>query len=182
MDELIDILTPKGEHTGATAMKTEAHRKGLFHATVHVWFYNKNGAILLQKRAKNKEIHPSLWDVSVAGHIGAGEGILDAAVREIKEEIGLIISNGQLKKIGIFKSVQQYGKEFIDCEFHHTFLAELSVDLDQLTKQQSEVEDLQLWPIAIFEQHLDNPNMNPQIVPHDATYYSTILKEIKNLL
>ncbi len=182
MDELLDILTPSGERTGITEMKTEAHRKGLFHPTVHIWFYTKNGTLLLQKRGKNKNIHPALWDVSVAGHIGAGEDILDAAVREIKEEIGLELPKGKLKNIGLFKSVQHHGKELIDREFHHTFLAELTVDLNHLTKQQSEVEDLKLWPITMFEQQLHHPEMRLTIVPHSTAYFNTVLNEIKSLL
>ncbi len=182
MDELLDILTPTGERTGVTAMKTEAHRKGLFHATVHIWFYTKNGTLLLQKRGKNKNIHPTLWDVSVAGHIGAGEEVLDAAEREIKEEIGLELPKGQLKKIGLFKSVQHHGNDLMDCEFHHTFLAELTVDLNQLTKQQSEVDDLKLWPITLFEQRLNDPESRLGIVPHSTVYFKTVLREIKSLL
>ena len=51
MDELIDILTPEGKPTGKSALKSEAHQKGLYHATIHVWLYTNNKKILLQKRA-----------------------------------------------------------------------------------------------------------------------------------
>ena len=61
MDELVDILDAAGNYTGKIAMKSEAHRNGLFHPTVHVWFYTKNGQILIQQRAENKETHPLLW-------------------------------------------------------------------------------------------------------------------------
>ncbi|MEX0314176.1 MAG: hydrolase, partial [Allomuricauda sp.] len=71
MDELVDILDDNGNPTGRTCLKSEAHRKGLFHPTIHVWFYTSEGQILFQKRADNKDTFPSLWDVSVAGHIGA---------------------------------------------------------------------------------------------------------------
>lgn len=182
MDELIDILTANGDPTGVTALKSEAHRKGLFHPTVHIWFYTKNGNVLLQKRAKNKDTHPGLWDVSVAGHIGAGEAILESAIREIEEEIGLHISQGQLHKIGVFKSVQKHSDYLIDCEFHHTFLTELKVPLNNLTKQQSEVAALKLVPIGLFEDDLDTLNNVSSYVPHDQAYYKAVLQEIKNRL
>jgi hypothetical protein len=35
MDELIDILTPEGQPTGKTALKSEAHKHGWFHATLY---------------------------------------------------------------------------------------------------------------------------------------------------
>ena len=41
MDELIDILNAEGKPLGTSAMKSVAHREGLFHATVHIWFYTE---------------------------------------------------------------------------------------------------------------------------------------------
>ncbi|WP_337251707.1 NUDIX hydrolase [Maribacter halichondriae] len=132
MDELVDILDAEGNYTGKTVMKSEAHRKGLFHPTIHVWFYTKTAKVLIQLRAKNKDTHPLLWDVSVAGHIAAGETIETSAVREIQEEIGLDISPEDLNKIGVFKSVQEHSDTLVDCEFHHTYLCELKVPLKVL--------------------------------------------------
>ncbi|MEP3384912.1 MAG: NUDIX domain-containing protein, partial [Flavobacteriaceae bacterium] len=100
MDELIDILDENGNHVGKTCLKSEAHLKGLFHPTVHIWFYTKDGGILFQKRGKDKKTFPLLWDVSVAGHIGAGEPIIEAAIREVEEEIGLKVLASDLDKIG----------------------------------------------------------------------------------
>ena len=86
MDELIDILTPDGKPTGKTALKSEAHKNGWFHATVHIWLFTSDEKILLQKRALTKKVFPGIWDISVAGHIGAGEEIIAGAKREIFEE------------------------------------------------------------------------------------------------
>jgi isopentenyldiphosphate isomerase len=132
MDELVDILDNTGNLTGQSAMKSEAHRKGLFHPTVHIWFYTGSGKVLLQQRGKHKDTHPLLWDVSVAGHVGAGEDIKSAAVREVKEEIGVSVNENDLEKIGVFKSVHQHSESLIDREFHHTFLCELKTPLASL--------------------------------------------------
>ncbi|VXC33745.1 Hydrolase (fragment) [Maribacter litoralis] len=43
MDELIDILDANGNLTNRTAMKSEAHKNGWYHQTVHVWFYTLDG-------------------------------------------------------------------------------------------------------------------------------------------
>ena len=58
----------------------------------------KQRQILLQQRSHKKTIHPLLWDVSVAGHIDAGETFIEAALRETKEEIGLLLKQKILKK------------------------------------------------------------------------------------
>lgn len=181
MDELIDILKADGKPLGKSVMKSKAHKEGLFHATVHIWFYTKDGELLLQKRSAAKDTHPGLWDVSVAGHIGAGESIIDSAVREVQEEIGLALSGKELKKIGVFKSIQKHSEQLIDCEFHHTFLSELKIPIKQLTKQESEVDDLKLISTVQFTNELNDNELAKQYVPHSKEYFTEILKEI-NLL
>jgi len=182
MDELVDILDSEGNFTGKTALKSEAHREGWFHPTVHIWLYTKHGKLLIQQRAKNKDTHPLLWDVSVAGHIGAGEEIETSAMREIKEEIGLAISTKELEKIGIYKSVHKTAADLIDCEFHHTFLCELKVPLKSLKKQKSEVENLALIPLLKFSEETWGMANLRKYVPHGTEYYKTIIKEIKKRL
>ena len=177
MDELIDILDANGNMTKKTAMKSEAHKNGWFHQTVHVWFYTSDGKILLQQRGKEKDVYPLLWDVSVAGHVGAGEDIVEAAIREIQEEIGLATTPSDLEKIGIFKSIQNHSEELKDYEFHHTFISKLNVHFNSLQKQVSEVEALKLIPINQFSEELKEISKYGY-VPHNPTYYETILYKI----
>ncbi|MFT5738216.1 MAG: isopentenyl-diphosphate delta-isomerase [Maribacter sp.] len=182
MDELLDILDTDGNPTGTTAMKSKAHRFGLFHATVHIWFYTSKGELLLQQRGKHKGTHPLLWGVSVAGHIGAGEELEVSAMREIAEEIGLTSKKELLEKIGIFKSVQKHHEHLIDCEFQHTFLCELSLPLHLLKKQESEVEDLKLMSILNFEKQIQGNKTAQKYVPHELSYYQDVIKSIKERL
>jgi len=182
MDELIDILDSDGKYTGGTAMKSEAHHLGLFHATIHVWFYTNKGELLIQQRGSHKDTHPLLWDVSVAGHVGAGEDIITAALREIKEEIGLTVCEKDLGKIGVFKSVQKHPKGLMDCEFHHTFLCELKIPLTSLKKQESEVEALGLIPLTKFTKDIQSLTNPKKYVPHKKAYYKTVIKAIRDRL
>ncbi|KQC28839.1 NUDIX hydrolase [Flagellimonas eckloniae] len=181
MDELVDILDENGNFTGQTCLKSEAHQTGLFHPTVHVWFYTTDGKMLFQKRGKDKKTFPLLWDVSVAGHIGASEPIVEAAIREVEEEIGLKVSASDLDKIGIFKSMQKHSESLIDNEFHHTFLCRLSAPLQDLVKQESEVDDLNLFTIEDFKSKL-NQNEFDRFVPHKSSYYKQIIAEVEQRL
>ena len=182
MDELIDVLDADGNYTGKAIMKSEAHRKGVFHPSIHVWLYTKKGEILIQQRAINKDTHPGLWDVSVAGHIGAGEDVTESAIREVEEEIGLEITNEDLNKIGVFKYSHQHHKDLLDCEFHHTFLCELKVPLAKLEMQKSEVADLNLVSVAAFKKELESEILSKKYVPYDMDYYDTVLNAIKKRL
>ncbi|PIF01486.1 MAG: hydrolase [Maribacter sp.] len=182
MDELVDILDDGGNFTGKTAMKSEAHKHGLFHPTVHVWFYTANGQVLLQQRSRDKEIDPLLWGVSVAGHVSAGENIEASALREVHEEIGLSINKGQLHKIGVFKSIRRYNEDLIDSEFHHTYLCELEVPFPQLRKQDSEVEALELIPLLRFSEETWGLANLRKYIPQGVDYYRTVIEAIKKRL
>lgn len=178
MDELIDVLDAQGNYTGKSVMKSEAHRNGVFHPSIHVWLYTQKGEILIQKRSKNKDTHPGLWDVSVAGHIGAGEDIVNSAIREVKEEIGLDITKKELYKIGVFKYSCQHHKDLLDREFHHTFLCELKIPLTKLEMQENEVDDLKLISIPVFKKELESKIHYKKYVPYDMEYYNTVLDSI----
>ncbi|MFH6604236.1 NUDIX domain-containing protein [Maribacter algicola] len=182
MDELVDILDSEGKYTGKTALKSEAHRQGLFHPTVHIWFYTKNGQLLIQQRAKTKDTHPLLWDVSVAGHVGAGEDIELSAIREIQEEIGLAVSINGLDFIGTVKEVHKIAEDFTDCEFHHIFLSELKVPLKSLKRQVNEVQALRLIPLTQFSEETWGMAKLHEYVPHDVEYYKRIIGEIQSRL
>ena len=100
-EEFLEVYSPEGTKTGQKKSKSEIHRKGLFHSTVHVWIFTDEGNILIQKRSKKKELNPGVWDVSVAGHIKFNENIKKAAKRETLEETGININTKDLLKIGL---------------------------------------------------------------------------------
>lgn len=178
MEEYIDIVTREGKPTGKSAPKSEIHSKGFYHKTAHIWFYTNAREILLQQRAATKTICPLLWDVSVAGHVDAGESIKQAAVREIKEEIGLSISESDLEKIGVFKCFQSYGNEIKDNEFHHTFIAELKINVSHLKPLKGEVEALKLITVEEFKNILQTETIN-HFVPSNKSYYEFVLQAIQ---
>lgn len=182
MDELVDVLDSEGNFTGKTTMKSKAHKYGWFHPTVHVWFYTQNGQLLIQQRGKEKDIHPLLWDVSVAGHIGAGEDFESSAIREVSEEIGLEITKDELQKIGVFKSIQKHNNGLMDCEFHHTYLCELKVPLSNLKKLDSEVNALKLISLIQFSEETWGIANPAKYVPHAMEYYKSVIKAIKKRL
>jgi len=179
-DELIDILNKNGKFTGEVQLKSEAHRLGLYHSSVHIWFYTTDGKVLLQKRAKNKDTYPDLWDISVAGHIASGESKENAALREIEEEIGLSIKKADLEFIGTHLSEKRPKPDLIDNEFHYLYLSKLAHSIDTLTLQEEEVSDIKLIPIKLFRNHLKDQKIIKNYVPHDPEYYHFILKEITN--
>jgi isopentenyl-diphosphate delta-isomerase type 1 len=74
------------------------HDKSLIHRTVGVLIYNRHGELLLQKRSLTKDLDPGLWGVSVGGHVTKGQTDEEAAMREMKEELGISTRIHPLKK------------------------------------------------------------------------------------
>ncbi len=181
-EELIDIVTREGKPTGKIALKSIIHTKGYYHNTAHIWFYSSDGKILLAQRAASKTICPLLWDVSVAGHVDAGESIEAAAIRETKEELGFDIIAKSLKKIGVFECIQTYDNGIIDNEFHYTFVAKLPVELHTIKFDTHEVAAVKLVSIPEFEALLDNSNKNNHFVASNSNYYKFVLQHIQNQL
>lgn len=182
MEESIDIVDQNGIPTGVSVPKSEIHTKGHLHNTAHVWFFTSEGKILLQQRAASKTICPLLWDVSVAGHVDAGETPKQAAVREANEEIGITISKAQLIKIGVFECFQSYPNGIIDNEFHNTFIAEVNVNIEDLTLQKEEVEALKLVSLSEFKALLKNSEINNHFVASNRKYYQFVLETITTKL
>ncbi|NER17435.1 NUDIX hydrolase [Spongiivirga citrea] len=173
-DELIDIVDKNGNPTGVQHMKSYAHKKGLRHASVHIWLINHNNEILFQRRALDKDTFPGLWDVSAAGHIGADENPKIAALREVNEEIGVQLSPKDLISIGKWHERHAHPNNIIDDEIHIIYIVKIAMDLEDVQLQDEEVMAARLMPLETFKSKLIS-NEIEEFVPHDLDYYHFII-------
>ena len=90
MSELWDILDINGDKTGRVIERGQPMYDGEYHLAVHVWIHNRNGEWLISKRSPEKKTSPNIWE-ACGGAAVAGENSLTAALRETKEELGLIL-------------------------------------------------------------------------------------------
>ncbi len=179
MDEYIDILNDAGEISGKTCLKSEAHKKGLFHQSVHIWIIDFEKNVLIQKRASNKDVFPNLWDVSVAGHISTGELPIISAIREIEEEIGLSVSKNELQYIGTSKKKIIHKIDLIDNELHHIYVCTVNFDFITLKIQVEEVSEIKIMNLVRLIDEISKEKKN--FVPHGKDYYSFVFSELKKL-
>ncbi len=93
-----------------TAPRAEVHGNNLRHRAVHLFLFNRAGELLLQKRSRWKDRHPSLWDSSAAGHLEAGEEYDETAARELREELGIA---APLQRVAKIPASARTGEEFI---------------------------------------------------------------------
>jgi isopentenyldiphosphate isomerase len=85
----IQIVDKNDKPIGGADM-LEAYDKSLIHRIIYVFVVNPAGNVLLQKRSAMVTNSPNTWDISVGGHVDEGESYLEAAKRELQEELGLI--------------------------------------------------------------------------------------------
>jgi 8-oxo-dGTP diphosphatase len=149
--EMFDIIDENGIPTGLIKERGVVHREGALHATSHIWIARENDQsgydILLQKRSAIKDSHPGCYDISSAGHIGAGDTPLNSGLRELQEELGIHAKPEHLKEFGVqYKNYEGefYGKPFKDCQRSILYLYTEPVDETTLILQESEIEAV-LW-------------------------------------
>ena len=142
MTEYFDVLDTDGNQTGISRPRDEVHSNGLWHRSIYVWIINNNNEVFLQKRSANKKSYPNMWSISITGHLSSGENSINGAVREIEEELGVVVAPEDLKLIGTQKYTQIINSEFINNEFSDIFLLNLSLDVANLKLQEEEVSEV----------------------------------------
>jgi len=83
--ESLNVYDASGRVTGSEGREA-AKRSGLALGAINLLLVNARGEVLLQRRAPDKE-NGDCWDKTVGGHVDAGEGFDQAAVREAGEEL-----------------------------------------------------------------------------------------------
>jgi isopentenyl-diphosphate delta-isomerase len=153
MEELYDLVNENNKLLGTTKAKSLVHKDGDWHRAVHVWVVNSQKQILLQKRSATKELSPNLWDLSMGGHISAGEDPVTAALRELQEELGMQVNREQLEYLFLSKeeTILYNGIERL---FHYIYLVRTNVALSQFRLQSSEVAEVKYSTVDDFEKSI----------------------------
>src|ERR1700704_2711089 len=110
-DEIFDVVNDRDEVIGRE-IRAKVHRLGLKHRAVHVLIFNRQGEIFLQKRSMKKDTFPGAWDSSASGHLDTGETYDACAVREVDEELGLILAAPPVRLLK-FAACLETGQEHV---------------------------------------------------------------------
>lgn len=109
--EIFDVVNERDEVVGQ-APRGEVHRRKLRHRAVHVLVFNARNEVFLQKRSMLKDTAKGLWDSSASGHLDSGEDYDACAVRELREEIGLMLARTPERILRI-DACAATGQEFV---------------------------------------------------------------------
>lgn len=111
-DEVFDVVDAQDRVVGRE-FRREIHRQGLLHRAIHIFWLRGDGKLCLQRRSYAKDNCPGLLSSSCAGHVDSGEDYLVAAVRELREELGVEARPEALREIDYAPWHAELGNEFV---------------------------------------------------------------------
>ena len=109
-EEMCDVVD-SDDRILESRLRSDVHVNNLTHRAVHLWIFNTQGELFLQKRSPWKINHPNLWCSSAAGHVDTGETYEEAGHREMREEIG---DDCHLVKFWKAAATEESGNEFVE--------------------------------------------------------------------
>lgn len=112
MDELFDTFDAQGNPRGLVA-RPRVHSLGLWHKSAHVFLFDTSGNLYVQLRTLDKDLYPDLWDYSVGEHLQPGESFHAAALRGLREELG--VEDVALQSVG---GVRASSLDIVALELH----------------------------------------------------------------
>lgn len=132
--ETWDLYDKNKNKLNKTAVRGTKLNDDEFHLVVNAWVKSKDGKYLISQRAETKS-HPLMWEVT-GGSALEKETALDAAIRELKEELNFEVTEKEATYIG---STLRY---YPNCnDILEVYLFETKNDNQDIKVQQEEVND-----------------------------------------
>lgn len=156
MANLLNIVNEDDEVIGQEE-RAVIHRDGRLHREVHVYFITPDGGLILQHRAKDKDMYPDMLDATVGGHVEIGQSYTEAAIAEASEETGQVITKDDLIDIGKKRqsSVDKVtGKN--NNVFKYYFAYVFRGEVGDLQIESGKAIGFEKWPLPRFKDLPDN--------------------------
>jgi 8-oxo-dGTP pyrophosphatase MutT (NUDIX family) len=164
MFEKWDLYTKDRQKTGLKHVRGNAIPNGYYHIVVEVWTIIDHKRILLTKRHPDKPY--GLLLECTGGSILSNEDSMKGAIREIKEEIGLVITEWDLEK------VMEYMNEDTIYDVYMNYQSEDCVKRIKL--QEEEVVDKMIVTYKEFSNLITRGEIIPKL-----SYFNRLVEEGK---
>lgn len=148
--EFIDLFDKDDRPLGRTVDRHHPRTKDEYRRITELWIRRPDGRYLIQQRSKNKKLYALKWSCSVSGAQSAGESPMDTALRETKEELGLVLRQDRAR---FFGRVTDENVHF------HIYLFTQDVREDELTPEPMEVEAVRFVTKEEMDRMIDAGDM-----------------------
>jgi len=106
------ILVDENDNPVGKEEKVKCHLlNGKLHRAFTALLFDKNGRLVLTRRAKEKMLWPGDWDGTVASHPRDGETYVSSAERRMPEELGILCKMDYLMKFEYHVPYKDVGSE-----------------------------------------------------------------------
>lgn len=180
VDELIDIVDEENNVIG-TARFSEAHSKGLWHRSVHVFVFDSNFNLLVCQRARGLRTDSLLFSSSAAGHVKHAQRPEETALEELQEEL---FFQKPLSEEILLKPVLTFKRCFPERLWDKEFIALFEWDVASVTPSifspnPSEVNSIRWVP---FQQLVKEINDSPEVYARTFTELVKMYRQSHNKL
>lgn len=117
--------------------------------------------LLWQKRADEIDRYPGYYDISAGGHINLGETVVEGAIREVREEIGVDITANDLQFA--------FTKPFNQNRFAWIFMVDWTDRLDEFHFDDHEVSEVR-WVPYVETEEFRKTKAKPPLRRDDITF------------
>jgi len=151
------ILVDEKDNPVGTEEKIKCHLpNGLLHRAFTALIFDKNGRLVLTKRAKEKMLWPNDWDGTVASHPRESETYVSSGERRMPEELGIQCKLDYLFKFEYHVPYKDVGSENEICGT----LIGIADDSSQFRQIEGEIDEIK-WISA--KDLLSELKTNPKI-------------------
>lgn len=113
------ILVDEHDNEVGTMEKLEAHQCGALHRAFSIFLFHPDGRLLMQQRAQHKYHSGGLWTNTCCSHPRPGEETHAAAIRRLKEEMGM---ECDLTFLNSFVYKATFPNDLTEYEYDHVFV------------------------------------------------------------
>lgn len=142
-----DLYDKNGNLTNLTYFKGDKIPDGYYPMVVMIALQNSEGKFLMQKRVPAKG---GDWGIT-GGHPKSGENCEQGIITEVKEELGVDISNQKLE-------VFDFGCDGNDC--YKMYYTQIDLSLEGITIQKEELTEVKWFTMQELQQMVDRKELN----------------------
>lgn len=148
--EFWDLYDEKRQKLNKTVKRGDKLNDDEYHIVVNVWIKNSKNEFLITQRSKTKSF-PLMWECT-GGSALEGEDSLDAAIREVEEELGVKLNRNSGELIGTKLRYYSGCPDILD-----VWVFEADIPIKKVVYQEEEVCNV-MWASVekIKELHLQN--------------------------
>ncbi len=151
--ELLQCYDEQGNPSGSkTRAEIKEGSEDCWCGVVNVWVVNDDGRLLCSKRSDGLSGNPGKWQTYFGGHIPAGLGFREAAVKELGEEIGVRFEDRDFFFI-------HRGKDDVNRKFFESYTVRFNGKVEDLHFSDGEITEVRWMSI---DEYLAEEAQNPE--------------------